>query len=151
MTTVITKDQWQGIANTLKSRLYREVGFRLDGYEISVYLARIGECELAYCVYIDGEMPRVWTADSEGFLPVYRKVLRRIVTKPYAKRIAKMKKERSGRAFLKAKENAWVHETRESWRPWFVSVKSLVSQFSKIKGLELVTPLSEVMEAKDAC
>lgn len=151
MDTTITKEQWQGIANTLKSGLYRWVEFRLDGHEIRVYLARIAECELAYCVYINGEMPRAWAADSDGFLPIYRKVLRRVVTKPYAKGIAKMKKDRGGRAFLKAKENAWVHETRESWRPWFVSVKSLVCQFSKIKGLELVTPLSEVMEVKDAC
>lgn len=143
---LISKEQWNGIANTLKSGLYRQIDFRLDGFNISVRLARIGECELGYCVCVNGEMPTVWSADAENFLPVYRKVLRRVVTKTYAKGIAKMKKERGGKAFLKAKENAWVHATQESFRPWFVSVKSLVGQFRKIEGLELVTPVSEVMK-----
>lgn len=145
---MISAEQWNGIANKLKSHVHSSVKFRLNGHDVMVILARVKECELAYVVTVDGNMPIHWLPESDGFLPVSKKVCRHSIVKPYASTINKIKKERGGKTYLKSKDAAWVHATSERWIPWFKSVKSLVNQYKKIEGLELVSPLSqEVVDA----
>ena len=141
---MISKEQWDAIAFTLRSDFCFSVKFRLDGHEIKVQLCRIAECELAYVVSVDGKPSFHWREEHEEFLPVYKKICRLSVVKPYAKSINNLKKQRGGKAFLKSKDNTWLHEKRERWLPWFKSVKSLVSQYRKIDGLELLTPETEL-------
>ncbi|EKI0830987.1 hypothetical protein QNU19_004340 [Salmonella enterica] len=47
---------------------------------------------------------------------------------------------------VKAEENAHLYDVVEYWVCYFNSAASLVRQYRKIEGLELVTPVSEVMK-----
>ncbi|WP_419057188.1 hypothetical protein [Kluyvera georgiana] len=150
MTTTITKEQWQGIQNTLGG-LYSRVEFKLSsGEKIAVYKAMVSENKLALIVWIDDTRSEAWGWPShKDFRPVTKVVWRRKTYKPGASIIRRASKTRDGQRWLKRKENAYLHEVVEYWVCYFSTAASLVRQFKKIDGLEIVTPLSEVMA--DAC
>lgn len=85
---------------------------------------------------------------NDEYRPVTELVWRRKTYKPGASFIRRMSKTRDGQRFLKRKENAYLHEVVEYCVCHFSTAASLVRQFRTIDGLELLTPLSEVM--KDA-
>lgn len=147
MTTNITKEQWQGIQNTL-SDLYSRVEFKLpSGEKIAVYKSIVSENKLALIVWIDGVRSDAWGWSShKDFRPITKLVWRRKTYKPGASIIRRASKTRDGQRWLKRKENAHIHEVVEYWVCHFSTATSLVRQFKKIDGLELIAPVSEVMK-----
>lgn len=150
MTTAITKEQWEGIQNTL-SGLYTRVEFTLpSGEKIAVYKTMVSENKMALIVWIDDTRSEEWGWPMhKDFRPITKTVWRRKTYKPGASIIRRASKTREGQRWLKRKENAHIFEVVEYWVCHFNTSASLVRQFKKIDGLELVTPASEVMT--DAC
>lgn len=142
----ISKEQWAGIQNTL-SDLYSRVEFKLPSGEIiAVYKAMVSENKLALTVWIDDTRSEAWGWPThKGFRPITKQVWRRKTYKPGASIIRRASQTRDGKRWLKRKENAYLHEVVEYWVCYFTTAASLVRQFRKIEGLELVTRVSEVM------
>jgi len=132
---MITKEQWNGIQAVLRDSA--AVHFTFEGRKIMVKLSRIAECELAYVVTVDGQMPTAWHEDMAGFDPLSKVLCRKVITAKHTKLINQIKKDRGGKAYLKAKDNAWLHDKYVKYMPWFTSAKAVVSHYNKIKGLEL--------------
>ncbi|HEA0252731.1 TPA: hypothetical protein RU600_002451 [Salmonella enterica] len=145
----ISKEQWDGIQNTL-SGLYGEVEFRMpSGEDITVNKRFIAENKMALIVWVNGERSTAWGLPThEQFRPLVKHVWRRQTRRPGASAIRKISKMKGGKRWLKQKENAHLYDVVEYWVCYFNSATSLVRQYRKIDGLELLTPLSEVM--KDA-
>lgn len=143
----ISKEQWNGIQNTL-CRMYSEVTFRMpSGEEITVNKRFIAENKMALIVWINGERSEAWGwPKHELFRPLTKQVWRRKTYRPGASVIRKVSKIKGGKRWLKQKENAHLYDVVEYWVCYFNSAASLVRQYRKIEGLELVTPVSEVMK-----
>jgi len=132
---MITKEQWSRIQAVLRD--FSAVHFTFEGRKIMVKLSRIAECELAYVVTVDGQMVTAWLEGMAGFDPLSKVLFRKVISAKHTKLINKLKKERGGRAFLRAKDNAWLNEKSVKYVPWFTSAKAVVSHYSKVEGLEL--------------
>ncbi|HBA1402913.1 hypothetical protein [Citrobacter koseri] len=143
----ISKEQWNGIQNTL-CRMYSEVTFRMpSGEEIAVNKSFIAENKMALIVWVNGERSTAWGLPThEQFRPLVKHVWRRQTRRPGASVIRKISKMKGGKRWLKQKENAHLYDVVEYWVCYFNSAASLVRQYRKIEGLELVTPVSEVMK-----
>ncbi|HBD3031428.1 hypothetical protein ABWM31_005515 [Citrobacter koseri] len=143
----ISKEQWNGIQNTL-SGLYGEVKFRMpSGEDITVNKRLIAENKMALIVWINGERSDAWGLKiHDEYRSVTELVWRRKTYRPGASIIRRASKTRDGQRWLKRKENAYVHEVVEYRVCYFNTAASLVRQYRKIEGLELVTPVSEVMK-----
>lgn len=142
----ISKEQWNGIQNSLGG-LYAEVEFKMpSGETISINKRMIAENKMALIVWINGERSDAWGMPKhEKYHPLTKLVWRRKTYRPGAATIRKVSKMKGGKRWLKLKENAYLYEVVEYWVCYFSSAASLVRQFRKIEGLELVTPVSEVM------
>ncbi|EAO1206255.1 hypothetical protein EX075_13905 [Salmonella enterica] len=143
----ISKEQWQGIQNTLAD-MYSHVKFKLPtGEVISVMKSFISENKTALIVWIDDTRCEAWgIKNHDDYRPVTELVWRRKTYKPGAFIIRRASKTRDGQRWLKLKENAHLHEVVEYRVCHFSTAASLVRQYRKIEGLELVTPVSEVMK-----
>lgn len=144
----ISKEQWNGIQNTLGG-IYSEVAFRMPtGEEITVNKRFITENKTALIVWINGERCPAWGVPSmpEQFRPLVKQVWRRQTHRPGASTIRKVSKMKGGKKWLKQKENAHLFDVIEYWVCHFNTASSLVRQYRKIDGLELVTPVAEVMK-----
>lgn len=140
-----TKEQWQGLENSLKSG--RPASFKHEGFSIKIVRARISETKLAYAVFLNDEMPSFWLKKGDkGFDEKELMYCRKTTFKPYAKIIREVSKERGGKSYLKRKENAYLHEVRERYYPYFTSAKSVISHFRKLDGIALVAPDEMVLE-----
>lgn len=145
----ISKEQWNGIQNTLAG-LYSRVEFKLpSGEKVSVYKAMISENKMALIAWIDDTRSEAWGWTShDEFRPITKLVWRRKTYRLGASIIRRASRTRDGQRWLKRKENAHLYEVVEYWVCHFSTAASLVRQYKKIEGLELITPVSEVM--KDA-
>lgn len=143
----ISKEQWNGIQNTLCA-MYSEVTFRMpSGEEITVNKRFIAENKMALIVWVNGERSTAWGLPAhEQFRPLVQHIWRRHTRRPGASAIRRISKMKGGKRWLKQKENAYLYDVVEYWVCYFNSAASLVRQFRKIEGLELVTPVSEVMQ-----
>jgi hypothetical protein len=140
-----TKEQWQGLENSLKSG--RPISFKHNDFKIKIVRARISETKLAYAVFLNDEIPRCWLKEGdEGFKEKELIYCRKSMFKPYAKYIREVSKERGGKSWLKRKENAYLHETRERYYPYFSTAKSVISHFRKLEGITLIAPDEMVLE-----
>lgn len=135
----ISKEQWHGIQNELTAP-YGCVSFKLPSGElILVNKSFVSENKTALIVWVDGQRNDGWGwTESNVFRPLVKDIWRRKTRKPGASIIRRMTKEKGGKAFLKRKENAFLHEVIEYWVCYFDTAASLVRQFRKIEGLELV-------------
>ncbi|HCJ0148064.1 TPA: hypothetical protein NQG57_000989 [Salmonella enterica subsp. enterica serovar Infantis] len=142
----ITKEQWRETQERL-AKSFMPVEFRLpSGEVITAHKGFVAENRTALIIWIDGERSEVWGwPDSNLYRPLVKEVWRRKTRKPGASLIRHMAKKKGGKAWLKRKENAFVHEVKEYWVCTFDTAASLVRQFRKIEGLELITG-----EASDA-
>lgn len=143
----ISKEQWKGIQNMLGD-LYCQVKFKLpSGEVISVMKSFVSENKTALIVWIDDTRCEAWGwKKHDEYRPLTELVWRRKTYKPGASIIRRASKTRDGQRWLKRKENAYVHEVVEYRVCHFSTAESLVSQYRKIDGLELLTPLCEVMK-----
>ncbi|HDS8578238.1 TPA: hypothetical protein QH731_003563 [Klebsiella variicola] len=146
----ISKEQWNGIQRTLGD-LFCQVRFKLSsGEEITVIKSAITENKMALTVWIDDERSVGWGwPEHDTFRPLTKLVWHRKTFRPGAGIIRRASKTRDGQRWLKRKENAHIHEVKEYWECYFSTAASLVRQYRRIEGLELVTPVSEVMKNAD--
>lgn len=144
---MISKEQWKGIQNTL-SYLHYMVKFRLvSGEEITVNKSFVAENKTALIVWIDGKPSPVWGwPEHEDYRAVTELVWRKRTFKPGASAIRRISKTKQGQKLLKRKEFAYLHEVKEFRVCDFSTAASLVRQFRKIEGLELVTPEAELKD-----
>lgn len=141
----ITKEQWNGIQNTLGD-MYCDVRFKMpSGEEITINKSFVAENKMALIVWIDGVRSEGWGwPPHEDFRPLTKLIWRRKTYKPGASIIRRASKTKDGLRWLKRKESAYIHEVVEYWVCHFSTAASLVRQFRKIDGLELISPLEEV-------
>lgn len=135
----ISKEQWHGIQNEL-TELYNSVKFRLSSGEvITVNKLFVTENKTALVVWINGERSPVWGwPHRDEFRPIVKQVWRRRTHQPGAKQVRKISAMKGGKTWLKRKENAHLFKVYEYWEGRFITASSLVRQFRKIEGLELV-------------
>lgn len=140
----ISKTQWEKIQETLSGFLFDPVEFRMpSGEVIAVHKRFISENRTAIFVWIDSQRDPIWgNPYFEEFRPIVKQVWHRSTFKPGAKIIRKIAKEKGGEKLLKRKEYRHLHEVKEYWNYHFPTASTLVSQFRKIDGLELVTEVN---------
>lgn len=136
---MITKEQWDGIENTLTG-YFACVKFRYQEREIIVSREGAGEGKRSLMVYVDGFIKGDWMlSDREGFDPIVKDVWRER-KKAYflpAKK-AQIIKEIGKRAAKRMFSN--FDDVMIYYTPDFTSAKSLVRQFKKLEGVEIIPP-----------
>ncbi|MJP99741.1 hypothetical protein DN101_14720 [Salmonella enterica subsp. enterica] len=137
----ISKEQWNGIQNTLLSE-FCSVRFRTStGEELHIMKSFIGENKLALIVWIDGVRNEGWGwPNHKLFRPLVQQVWRRKTFRPGASIVRRASKTAAGRKWLKRRENQDLFRVVEFWVCYFNTAASLVRQFKKIEGLELIGP-----------
>lgn len=150
----ISKEQWQAIAAELKGS-WVQVKFRLHGHEILVTSERKSESSTVLAVYIDGFMKGIWMQELSDINPddeFMNKVVKQVHFHRFKARYNKKRLEE----IAKWKRKYGAKEANEIWGkdpekagwtylvPFFGSSATLVRQFKKIDGLELVSELKEV-------
>ncbi|MGQ3663269.1 hypothetical protein [Citrobacter braakii] len=135
----ISKEQWSGIQSTLASTLGC-VKFRLpSGEAVTVNKAFISENKTGLVVWIDDVRSEAWGwPPHDEFRPITKQIWRRKTHQPGAKQVRKISAMKGGKTWLKRKENAYLFEVHEYWVGYFTTAASLVRQFRKIEGLELI-------------
>jgi len=139
----INKEQWQEVENELAGFLGQAV-FMYQGQKIQVSRVCTGEGKMDLGVYIDGVMNFSWgrpkgrNTEGENFRPVveliWRKRSRSYYSPRHQKEIVKVWGKR------KAKKEFPDLESRYEWfDPVFLTTASLVRQYKRIKGLELIS------------
>jgi len=133
----ITKPQWTGIENTLKSGA--PVRFLYQGHEIEVMKITVSETKMAYVVAEGGHaLVGFQKKDDKAYNPLSEVFLRKKLINPHARIARSIAKERGGKAYLKRKENRYMTEkTLEVTDTFFPTARTVVTHFRKIKGLEL--------------
>ncbi|MEG0010387.1 MAG: hypothetical protein RR721_20190 [Aeromonas sp.] len=150
----ISKEQWQAIEAELKGGWVR-VMFKLHGHEILVTRERKSESTTVLSVYIDGAIKGVWMkllTDIDPTDEFMNKVVKQVYFHKFTKRYGKKDLENYARAKrecgAKFANNLYGKEPEKQGAtylfPAFGSSTSLVRQFKKIDGLELVSELKEV-------
>lgn len=133
----INKLQWVGIENALKSGT--PVRFLYQGHEIYVMKIRTSETKMAYIVSEgDHALLGFLKEDDKAYNPLSEVFLRKKLINPHARIARSIAKERSGKAYLKRKENRYLTEkSTEVIETLFPTAKTVVAHFRKIKELEL--------------
>jgi hypothetical protein len=141
---MISKEQWTGIENELAG-FYPHMKFKYLGREISINRVKIKEGRFDLAVYIDGVI--CWgnaIPSSDSFDPIVKDVWRERKKAIYSPK----KKAAIIKNFGKRKAKQYfdnLDEVLVFYDPTFISAKSLVRQFKKLEGLEVVPPtLSEL-------
>ncbi|ECC3295627.1 hypothetical protein YN18_001219 [Salmonella enterica subsp. enterica] len=136
----ISKEQWNGIQYALGIQ-YCSVKFRMPtGEELHVNKAFVAENKLALQVWIDGRYCVGWGwPDNKLYRPIVRQVWRRKTFRPGARLARQLSKQKGGKSLLRRKEFSHLNDVREYWNYDFNTAASLVRQFKKIEGLELVS------------
>ncbi|EPG7298494.1 TPA: hypothetical protein ACXPD2_000162 [Klebsiella pneumoniae] len=135
----ISKEQWAAIVGLL-SGMYRDVKFRLPtGEEIRVNKMFIAENKAALIVWVDGVRNEGWGwPEGSNFRPVVKQIWRRKTYRPGARLARQLSKQKGGKALLRRKAFRDLNDAKEYWVCYFNTAASLVCQFKKIDGLELV-------------
>lgn len=150
----ISKEQWKAIEAELKG-IWVQVKFKLHGHEIYITRERKSESTTVLAVYIDGAIKGAWMKELAEIDPAdefMNKVVKQVHFHKFKARWNKKELDR----IAKFKRSFGVKEARRvfgsepekaGWTylfPHFGSSASLVRQFKKIEGLELVSELKEV-------
>ena len=136
----ISKDKWKQIEEKLKAYYLVNVKFKLGEDVITIDRQRISESKTVLAVFINGEIRGAWcNQEYEEFKPIAHTVWRKIFKPWYSKQKLDAAKKKFGvRSFnrLFSKEEQTGGHTY--FTPYFPSSRTLISQFKKIDGLELV-------------
>lgn len=150
----ISKEQWQAIAAELKGG-WVQVTFKLHGHEILITRERKSESSTVLAVYIDGVMKGIWMQELSKIDPS-DEFMNKVVKQVHFHRFKACYSKKKLEEIAKWKRKYGAKETKEIWGdqpeksgwtylvPFFGSSTSLVRQFKKIDGLELVSELKEV-------
>jgi hypothetical protein len=136
---MISKEQWTGIENELAG-FYPHMKFKYQGREISINRVKVKEGKYDLAVYVDGYIKGAWTNPKwESFDPIVKDVWRerkKAVYPPKEKaRLIKAFGKREAKRVFKNLDEVFI-----SYEPTFTSAKSLVRQFKKLEGLEVIPP-----------
>lgn len=150
----ISKEQWKAIEAELKGS-WVQVKFKLHGHEIYITRERKGESTTVLAVYIDGSIKGTWMKVVKDIDPAdefMNKVVKQVFFHKFHKRYGKKQLEE----YAKCKRQCGAKFANELYGkdpekqgtaylfPAFGSSTSLVRQFKKNDGLELVSELKEV-------
>ncbi|WP_105198999.1 hypothetical protein [Pseudoalteromonas sp. T1lg10] len=132
----ITKEQWSEIETNLAGML-GHARFKLGDHEISVQRVKKSESTTMLAVYIDHEIKGEWYTKSDSrpscLEQVWRKRTFSVFKAADIKRIEKAFGKRDAK-----KHYPNLYEKREFFDCSFTTAKSLVRQFKRIEGLELI-------------
>lgn len=133
----ITKQQWAAIAKELQSMM-PVVVFTFDGREISIQRERKNESTTLLAVYIDGYIKGQWSLpDREGFDPIVEKVWCKKTSRLYSpQKKKKLEKKFGKRRLREILPN--VDAENFYYSPHFGSSRTLVGQYKKLDGLQVV-------------
>ncbi|EHK5439421.1 hypothetical protein I8Y03_002704 [Aeromonas hydrophila] len=149
----ISKEQWKAIEAELKGG-WVQVKFKLHGHEIYITRERKTESTTVLAIYIDGAIKGTWMKVLEDIDPAdefMNKVVKQVFCHKFHKRYGKKDLEN----YAKAKRQCGAKFANELYGkdpekqgttylfPAFGSSTTLVRQFKKIEGLELVSELKE--------
>lgn len=134
----ITAEQWKGLQETLQG-IYVSAKLRYGDHDITVEKRRVGENKYALAVFLDGSIKGSWfDGDDEVYGPLVKLFWRkrtRALFKPKEKsRLKKDFNKRQVKELFPRIDETWV-----IYDPTFNTAASLIRQFKKIEGLELVT------------
>lgn len=124
----ITTEQWSEIKAALSGTFGRAV-FNYKGHRIAVSVEQDGR-KLVLAAYINGEIRGAWQETANEMNPIITQVWYPKEVQAYT---AKVKKELKG--LLSKKE---LNKKVVFMSPWFPSPSSLLRQYKKLDGLELV-------------
>ena len=142
----VTSPEWW---KTLEERLrgfYSEVKFRVDGYEVAVQRRFVAEGKTSLWVYIDGQIKYglcLQDKETKLFDPVVEKVWRPRVTHLVSAQRKKMlelkwKAARYSKRDIQAmKMIVGFDKSFMSYSPEYLTARSLVQRFKKIKDIEV--------------
>ncbi|MFP3352309.1 hypothetical protein ABZP26_08235 [Pseudoalteromonas sp. SD03] len=132
----ITKEQWVEIEKHLAG-LFSSVIFKYGEFEVTVTRSRVSESKTSLVVYVDGVIKGGWySKDNErpACIPdVWRKRTRAKYTAKSIKSFEKIWGKRRAK-----KEMPELYEVTEYHTCDFTTAKSLVRQYKKLEGLELI-------------
>lgn len=132
----ITKEQWVEIEKHLAG-LFSSVIFKYGEFEVTVTRSRVSESKTSLVVYVDGVIKGGWySKDNErpACIPdVWRKRTRAKYTAKSIKSFEKIWGKRRAK-----KEMPEIYEVTEYHTCDFTTAKSLVRQYKKLEGLELI-------------
>ena len=132
----ITKEQWIEIEKHLAG-FFGSVIFKYGEFEITVTRGRVSESKTSLVVYVDDAIKGAWfIADKErpSCIPdVWRKRTRARYTAKSIKDAEKLWGKRGAK-----KEFPELYEVTEYHTCDFTTAKSLVRQYKKLEGLELI-------------
>ncbi|MGT3827033.1 hypothetical protein ACUUMB_15035 [Enterobacter kobei] len=134
----ISKQQWSGIEETLKSGLL--VKFTYQGQKVGVRKMAISETKLAYVVFA-GDVPLMgcFKEGESRYHPLSTVFLRKRTINPHASTVRRLSAQRGGKTFLKRKDYRYLTEERiEVTDSFFPTARTVVSHFRKIEGLEVI-------------
>jgi hypothetical protein len=150
----ISKEQWKAIEAELKGS-WVQVTFKLHGHEIYITRERKSESATVLSVYIDGAIKGVWMKQLDEIDPA-DEFMNKVVKQVHFHKFAAKWNKKQLDHIAKFKRSFGVKEARKvfgtdpekaGWTylvPYFGSSATLVRQFKKIEGLELVSELKEV-------
>lgn len=134
----ISQEQWQAIEQELQNYFCR-VKFQLKGHSITATRERVSESKTEIAIYVNGAIKGEHIAETElpePYASVWQKRTRSKYKKSFIDSIEKIYGKREAK-----KQHPNLHDKIEYYWPSFTSAKTLVRQFKKIDGLQLVTEL----------
>jgi hypothetical protein len=135
----ISKELWALIEKRLMY-VHPNVEFQLDENNIVIRRERIAENKTGLLVYINGEIrPASAFEDNDAYNPLVNLVWRKRTTAVYPP----SRKREIEKKFGKRKTREYFPDLHKklTWRdPMFTTAKSMVSQFTKLSTIELVSP-----------
>ncbi len=138
----ISNEQWAEVQRELEG-LYAQAKFRYEGVRIQVTRVAVSEGKYALAVYLDGSICAGWGhADIGGPNPSFKPVTEMLWRKRSKAMYPPKEKERLIKEFGKRKaENFFpgFNKTQVWYEAVFMSASSLVRQYKKLEGLELVS------------
>lgn len=136
----ISKDKWEEIEERLKNRIFASVEFSYKGRRITVSKESIAENKQGLIVYIDGSWCLGWQDSAHKLFDpitheVWRKTSRQVYPPKKKARIVKDFGKRRAQELFPSLDKVIVMYT-----PDFSTARSLVRQFKKLQGIELLEP-----------
>ena len=132
----ISKEQWDKVESELAGT-FGSALFKLGDHEISIQRVRKSESTTVLAVYIDGYIKGEWHTKEETrpdcLEQVWRKRYISIYKQADIKQIIKIFGKREAK-----KRYPNLNEKKEFLDCYFTTAKSLVRQFKRIKGIELI-------------
>ncbi|MDP8079540.1 hypothetical protein [Phocoenobacter skyensis] len=125
----ITNEQWQEIEKKLKNTLFARVTFKYKNNEINVVNTLVGD-RLKKVVYINNEIKGAWDDEEHPMHQITKEVW---FTKGEYLYTREFRNRFKGRML-----DEDLNRKISVYSPIFGSIKTLIRQYKKLKGLELI-------------